>query len=180
VSNLYLCGFIGYDKNDIATRIAKILGYRVLNLDCFIQKQTTMNTKSILKEYGETCLREIEREAFQKVIAMDRVVVIVTQTTFALEENIILAKKTGRVIYLHYPYKTYYRKMKACNYRGVESQIDEQECKARYNKIHTLYKIAASDTFDVTYCPQLQAKEIASMMQQKLLHQTKENINDTN
>ncbi|WMJ21867.1 shikimate kinase [Paludicola sp. MB14-C6] len=174
MNNLYLCGFIGYDKNDIANKVAKILGYRVLNLDCFIQKQTTMNTRTILKEYGETCLREIEREAFQKVAAMDQVVVVVTQTTFALEENIVLAKQTGKVVYLHYPYKTYYRKMKASNYRGMEAQVDEQECMARYNKIHTLFKIAASDTFDLTYCPQLQAKEIACLLQHHSLHERKD------
>lgn len=179
MNNLYLCGFIGYDKTDIANQIAKILGYRVLNLDCFIQKQTTMNTKSILKEYGESCLRETERDAFQKVAALDNAVVIVTQTTFALEENIVLAKESGKIIYLHYPYKTYYRKMKASNYRGLETQLNEQECRTRYNKMHTLYKIAASDMFDLTYCPQLQAKEIATLMQQYLLQNRKDISYDT-
>jgi hypothetical protein len=73
------------------------------------------------------------------------------------------------VIYLNYPYKAYYRKLKSSQYRGMENLLKEEECRDRYNKVHTLCKIAASDTFDAAFCPELQAKVIANLMQQYLL-----------
>lgn len=167
MNNIYLCGFMGCGKSTIGVRLAQLLGRRFLDLDNFIEKKTKMSIAEIFDEYGEIGFRQIENSVLEEVCLMKNAVVAVGGGTFAYEQNIVISKNSGKIIYLFAQFETCYKRIKSDKRRPLAAKSTKQELLDIYNRRHTLYKIAASYTFDVVHSPELCARHIVKLINNK-------------
>lgn len=154
---------MGCGKTTIGKRVAQLLGRRFLDLDIFIQKKTKKKIEDIFEEYGEIEFRRLEHEFLCEVSKMNDAVVAVGGGTFAYEENIVVAKKSGKIIYLFLPFETCYKRIKGDKKRPLVSKNSKEELLDIYNRRHTIYKISATYIFDAVFSPERCARAIAKI-----------------
>ncbi len=163
MNNLYICGFMGCGKSTIGVRLAKLLGRRFLDLDAYVEKRTKMSIATIFKNYGEDKYRDMEHEILGEVSNMKNAVVAVGGGTFAYEENIVLAKQSGKIIYLFLPFEACYRRIKGDKKRPLVINNSKDDLLTIYNRRHTIYKIAASYVYEAKFPPEFCARQIAKL-----------------
>lgn len=64
--NLYLTGFMGTGKSSIGRELAKVLRYRFIDSDRWIEKAEKMKVRKIFAEKGEEWFRQCERRFIEE------------------------------------------------------------------------------------------------------------------
>lgn len=154
---------MGCGKTTIGRRIAQLLGRRFLDLDAYIEKKTKKKIPEIFAEYGEDGFRKLEHEFLYDVSKMKHAVVSVGGGTFSYEENILLAKQSGKIIYLYLPFEACYKRIKGDRHRPLVTKNTKTQLLELYNKRHTIYKIVATYRFDVVHSPERCARSLAKL-----------------
>ncbi len=163
MDNIYLCGFMGCGKTTIGKRLAQLLGRRFLDLDAFIEKKTKRKIHEIFAESGEDQFRQLEHEFLSEVSKMKHAVVSVGGGTFSYEENIILAKQSGKIIYLYLPFETCYKRIRGDRHRPLVAKNTKPQLLELYNKRHTIYKIVSTYQLDAIHSPERCARSLAKL-----------------
>ena len=98
--NIYLVGFMGTGKTEVAKLLAKHLKCLHVDMDEAIEKRQNMSITEIFKSRGEAYFRRLEKELVAELSAKDGVVVACGGGTFVDPENIVALKKSGTVVCL--------------------------------------------------------------------------------
>ena len=77
MKNIVLIGFMGTGKSEVGRRLAKALGWRFLDTDRLIERESGLRIPSIFDKYGEDTFRKMERTVIEK-LAGERKVVVAT------------------------------------------------------------------------------------------------------
>lgn len=101
MSNIILIGFMGCGKTTFGTWIAKNKQMEFCDTDEYIVKKENMSINDIFKEKGEPYFRNLETEVIKELTGtLDNAVISVGGGLPLKEENRILLKKLGKVVYL--------------------------------------------------------------------------------
>lgn len=66
---VFLIGYMGCGKTTLGEPLARLLGWRFVDLDLFIEEKCGMSAKEVFGTYGEAHFRKLEREALEEVAA---------------------------------------------------------------------------------------------------------------
>ena len=66
--NITFCGMMGSGKSIIGKKFAKIIDFKFLDTDSFIEKKTGKTINQIFSESGEVFFRELEEIYISKIL----------------------------------------------------------------------------------------------------------------
>ena len=99
--NIILIGFMGCGKTTVGTAVAGRLGYNLLDVDLYIEKEAGCSISQIFADKGEQYFRELETDTLKKLNASISHTVISTGGGLPMRpENAEELRKLGTVIYL--------------------------------------------------------------------------------
>ncbi len=100
MTTIFLLGFMGSGKSTLAAQLALKLGYRFIDLDCFIEEKMQQSIASIFEEKGEEAFRKIEREALKEVLQQQRQVVALGGGTPCYFDNMEQINQIGISLFI--------------------------------------------------------------------------------
>ncbi len=100
MKNIVLTGFMGTGKTEVGRELARVLGWRVIDVDDEIVKEQDMSINEIFSRFGEPAFRDIETHMVGK-ISQNRNVIISTGGGAVLrQENMDILRERGVIICL--------------------------------------------------------------------------------
>lgn len=99
--NIVLCGFMGSGKTTIGSALAKLLGYKFIDLDRYIEKKTKKTVSEIFDTYSEAYFRALEHKFSKRLSRKKGLVIALGGGTVLNPENTEVLKKSGSIIYLN-------------------------------------------------------------------------------
>jgi shikimate kinase len=98
--NIAIFGFMGVGKSSVGRLVAEALGMEFVDIDDTIVTVAGIDITSIFKERGEKGFRELEKNATEKISAMEGVVISCGGGTVLDKGNLKALKRTSRMILL--------------------------------------------------------------------------------
>lgn len=98
--NIFLIGFMGCGKSTIASKLHRMYGLNVVEMDQMIVHQEGMSIPEIFERYGENHFRDLETELLKKIQADSNQVVSCGGGVVLREQNVAEMKKNGRIVLL--------------------------------------------------------------------------------
>lgn len=98
--NITLTGFMGTGKTAVGTRLARRLGWRLVDLDTLIEAGAKKPVAKIFAEHGETVFRRMEQRAIHRVARGDQQVIATGGGAVVDPENRRILRALGPVICL--------------------------------------------------------------------------------
>lgn len=164
MNNIYLCGFLSHNNIIIGKEIARKLNWQFIDLDDFMQKRAKCSPIELLDIYGIDGRRNILASALEEVCLMKNTVVAVGEITFSYEKNIIIAKNSGKIVYLLYHFRDCYNKINGHKHRNSPSKLTDENICDTLHKRHTIYKICANYIYEPIHSTKYSAKSIISLI----------------
>ncbi len=100
MSHLLLVGFMGAGRSSVGRELAARLGLPFIDLDASIEERAGMPVARYFSEHGEPAFRELEHAALRDLIGAPDSVVACGGGVVTRDDNRILLKDLGRVVYL--------------------------------------------------------------------------------
>ncbi len=97
---IFLCGFMGSGKSTIGPILANTLGYRFIDLDSYIEEQTSKKVTELFAEFGEPKFRSLETESLHSLAAASKMIIALGGGTLLSEVNRRFISENGILIYL--------------------------------------------------------------------------------
>lgn len=133
MGNIVLTGFMGCGKTTVGIRLSYRLRRPMEDTDKLIEKEEGRTISEIFKADGEAFFRELETQCLKKLICMAKNTIISVGGGLPVrEENRILLKELGMVVYLRAGAETIYERTKHDTSRPLLQGEDPQ------GKIRTL------------------------------------------
>jgi shikimate kinase len=82
-----LVGFMGSGKSTVGPLVARLLGWRFLDMDRMIEERTGLSVARLFDERGERAFRALEREAALEASGLERLVLAAGGGAFAEPET---------------------------------------------------------------------------------------------
>ena len=98
--NVAIYGFMGVGKSSVGRLVAEALGMDFVDIDDTIVTGAGMDIPAIFKERGEKGFRELEKDATEKVSAMEGVVIACGGGTVLDDGNLRALRRNSRMILL--------------------------------------------------------------------------------
>ncbi|VAX35101.1 Shikimate kinase I [hydrothermal vent metagenome] len=118
-NNIVFIGFMGTGKSSTSKRLAEILGREVVSTDALIEKQEGCSIKEIFENKGEVYFRDVEKRVVQEVSDKEGIIVDCGGGVVLNKENMVILKKTGKVIHLSASPKVIYNRVKDKGHRPL-------------------------------------------------------------
>ena len=117
--SIALIGLSGSGKTTVAQTVATALGWRVIDTDHEIERQTGHTIGHLFREWGEAAFRAKEREVLQHAVA-ERDVVIATGGGMAEDaHNRDLMRQSSFTVWLHAPVETLLERLRGATDRPL-------------------------------------------------------------
>ena len=100
VQRIYIAGFMGVGKSTVSPRVAKKLGFDVMDLDAEIVRHLGLSIPGIFEVMGEEIFRETEYELLSTASEATGLVVSLGGGAICREKTLQLCLDTGLLIYL--------------------------------------------------------------------------------
>lgn len=111
--NVVLVGFMGAGKSGVGRKLANVLKYDFIDTDFYIEQKEGMKISEIFEQKGEDYFRALETSVLEELLAEKEHAVISTGGGMPLRnENAILLKQIGTVVYLKARPDTIYHRIK--------------------------------------------------------------------
>ena len=91
---------MGSGKSTLGPILANTLGYGFVDVDRMIEERAGKSIAEVFGELGEKKFRQMERDALMKVVRMHETVVSLGGGAIANEENFLLLRTHGIIVYL--------------------------------------------------------------------------------
>lgn len=117
--NIFLTGFMGAGKSTVGRRLARYLGYSFADLDQQIVVREGCSIRETFAARGEEYFRNCESEVLAEQVSAERTVFATGGGIVGREENRILMKRSGRVVYLRAAWPTLERRLSHGNERPL-------------------------------------------------------------
>ena len=99
-SNIVLIGFMGSGKSTVGRILAEYLYWDFADLDSLIEASAGCAIKEIFARKGEAFFRDLETAQLRRMASLRKTVVATGGGAVIREENRILLKQAGTVVYL--------------------------------------------------------------------------------
>ncbi|MDO8746888.1 MAG: shikimate kinase [Thermodesulfovibrionales bacterium] len=100
MKNIVLTGFMGTGKSEVSKELAKVLGWKAIDVDTEIEKSQNMKITGIFKQFGEQGFRDIETELIKKLSKNKNVIISTGGGAVLRQENMDALRENGVVICL--------------------------------------------------------------------------------
>jgi len=107
LKNIYLIGFMGSGKSTVGKLLAEKLGYKYIDTDEEIEKETGLKISEIFNKFGEKYFRELENKKIQELAKKSNLVVSTGGGLPANDNNIQIMKNSGKIIWLKIDFDTF-------------------------------------------------------------------------
>jgi shikimate kinase len=158
--NIYLVGMMGSGKTTIGNLLALEIGYNYIDTDNLIENKCKMSIADIIIFYGIDYFRSLETQVLEVFQNCQELVVSTGGGIILNEENIILMKNKGKIIYLE------------TSIEVLKSRLDKQEIAKRpllmFNSLKEIFDSRVGiyqAVSDITIsCDDLTPKEICEII----------------
>jgi len=139
---IYLMGFMGAGKTTVGKALADRLRWPFLDLDREIESAAGESVRAIFERRGEAAFRALEREALQRSLAQDPLVVASGGGTLLDPANLAAARAGGLTVWLNPPFATIVERIGALGKADRPLFRDETEAWALYRERLPAYQRA--------------------------------------
>jgi len=110
-TKIYLIGFMGSGKTTVGRRLAKRIGFDLVDTDRFIEMQQGIAVSEIFAQRGEAHFREMEHNILLEIQKLDYAVVSTGGGMTCHSGNMDIMRSTGKVVYLKTSPQTLVRRL---------------------------------------------------------------------
>ena len=136
MKTIVLIGYMGSGKSTIGEKTARSLGMEFLDTDVLIEQQEGMTISELFAQKGEAYFRQKETEVIKELKKEKKKMVLATGGGLPMkEENQVLLKELGRVVYLKASVDTLVERLKEDTTRPLLKEGDLRK------KIETMLEI---------------------------------------
>lgn len=118
MDNITLIGMPGCGKSTIGVILAKVLGYRFVDIDLLIQQREKKLLHEIIKEHGVEKFLEIEEDVGKSVIGEQMVIATGGSIVFG-KQAMEHFRKISTIVYIHLPLEELEKRLGNIRRRGV-------------------------------------------------------------
>jgi shikimate kinase len=97
---IYLIGFMGSGKSTLGKKLASNLGWKFIDLDNIVEKETGLRIPEIFSNKGERWFRTKETEILRSLADRERVVISTGGGTPCFGDNMAFMNDTGLTVYI--------------------------------------------------------------------------------
>ncbi len=98
--NIILTGFMGTGKTTLGRLLAKRLGYKFIDTDAQIERQSGQTIAELFQTQGETAFRNLEAELVKELARQEGLVIATGGGLVLNPTNVATLSKTGQIICL--------------------------------------------------------------------------------
>jgi len=143
-NRIYLVGLMGVGKTTIGKRMARQLGYSFLDTDTELQKQTGADIPWIFEIEGEEGFRIRETGMLRQLSDISGTVIATGGGIVVNEENRMLMRNTGVVIYLSAPVDLLLERTRFSKNRPLLEGVDRRaKFESLFKERDSLYRKSA-------------------------------------
>ncbi len=125
---IFLVGYMGSGKSTVGKMLSARLGFRLVDLDVFIESRFHKTIAQLFDEKGETGFRNIEHALLQEVCSFEDTVVATGGGAACFHDNISLMNESGLTVYLRVPVDILAERLKhGRSQRPLVSQKPDEE-----------------------------------------------------
>lgn len=145
---IFLCGFMGCGKSTVGKELGKLMGYRFVDMDTYIEEREATSIPEIFAQKGEDYFRRVEAEA---VVELSKTNAIVGCGGGAMlnPTSAEVGRKAGQVVFLDVPFEVCYARIKGDSNRPIVANNSKEGLEAIYDQRHAVYEANASYRVDV-------------------------------
>lgn len=156
-----LCGFMGCGKSSVGRALAKILGYKFIDSDSYIEEKYGMTIPEIFEAKGEDYFRDIEHEAIKELSLDTNTVIATGGGVVTFERNTKILKENTFLVMIDVCLPAIQERLKFSHNRPlIEGPDKAEKVKQLYNKRLPIYKRAADYIVDGNTTPKSVANRI--------------------
>lgn len=122
--NLVLIGFMGAGKSTVGAELARLLDYRLIDLDHLITERAGCPIREIFAQEGEGAFRELETATLKTLASLNRCVVATGGGIVGRSENWLAMRRLGPIVYLEVAWTTLNRRVLGDRERPLADQED--------------------------------------------------------
>ena len=151
MSNVILIGYMGCGKSTVGKRLSYRLKMPYVDTDKMIEKKQGTTISEIFAKEGESAFRDMETECVKSLFDFKQDYVIAVGGGLPMrEENRVLMKKLGKVVYLRAKPETIYERLKDDTTRPLlQGENPQGKIKAMIAQRGPVYEAAADYVIDV-------------------------------
>lgn len=174
---LLLCGFMGCGKTSVGRRTAKLIKYKFVDMDIYIEKKEKMTVSQIFEQKGESYFRELETSVCKELCLLDNVIIASGGGTVLKKENVKVLNKGGcKILFIEVPVKALQERLKRDKKRPLLQREDRNEfIEKLYSERYPKYKEASDICFNGA-CPTIVLAKKLSKLINKLDKVEKESV----
>jgi shikimate kinase len=109
---IFLAGFMGAGKTAVGRELARVLGYRFLDLDASIEERAEKSVREIFTQLGEAEFRRLESEAIRSLAELKLAVVALGGGAYQSEPNRAALRAIGVTVWLDCPFEVCFERIK--------------------------------------------------------------------
>lgn len=109
--NIFLTGFMGSGKSTVGKRLAQSLGYDFADLDQLLVERERRSIPELFAEHGEAWFRDCESTVLAEQAGRSATVFATGGGIVGREQNRVLMKQMGTVIYLRVSWPTLQKRL---------------------------------------------------------------------
>ena len=103
---IFLIGFMGSGKTTLGSKLSKLMGYRFVDTDNYIEEKYNTTISDLFGNKGELEFREIERKAINELIKEEKIIISTGGGTPCFFNNMEKLNNNGITVYLKVDIKT--------------------------------------------------------------------------
>ncbi|MHC4359152.1 MAG: shikimate kinase [Planctomycetota bacterium] len=100
MKNIVLAGFMGTGKTAVSAELARLTGFKGVDVDAEIEKSAGMSIPDIFEKFGESRFRDMETEEIKKVSKGKNLVISLGGGAVMREENMHALRESGVIVCL--------------------------------------------------------------------------------
>ncbi len=100
MKNIVLTGFMGTGKTEVGRELARIVGWKIIDVDDEIVKTQDMSINEIFSRFGEPAFRDMETEMIRNVSQNRNVIVSTGGGAVMRQENMDILREKGVIVCL--------------------------------------------------------------------------------
>ena len=100
MKNIILVGMMSSGKSTLGKKLARLLGYRFVDLDKLIERDQESDIPTIFSQKGESYFRDVESRLLKTIVPNHRIVLAAGGGTPCFFDNMEYIKKLGISIFL--------------------------------------------------------------------------------